>query len=198
MDQVFSRYYRENHWGNPESRSGKGSSLAGSQYVREILPTWFRDYGIRRLLDAPCGDFHWMRHLVSELDEYVGADIVADLVRDVSERFGGPGVRFIQADLTRDPLPQMDAALCRDFLGHLPLALGLAALANLRRSGATYLISHSDPGENRDVPVGGFVWINLCAPPFDFPEPLAEAAEPHNGGKNVRRIGLWRFSDLPV
>ena len=60
---MFGQYYSENHWGNSETVSGNGSTLEQTQVVRSVLPTLLADLGVSSLLDLPCGDFYWMRHL---------------------------------------------------------------------------------------------------------------------------------------
>jgi hypothetical protein len=37
-EQLFTGFYRDNIWGDPESVSGSGSSLAGSAKLRQALP----------------------------------------------------------------------------------------------------------------------------------------------------------------
>src|ERR1700683_3686127 len=59
----FSAIYATNYWRNGESRSGLGSSLAQTEAVRAALPTLCRDLGISSMLDIPCGDLNWIRHV---------------------------------------------------------------------------------------------------------------------------------------
>src|SRR5688572_15166107 len=77
--RVFCRIHAANEWGTVESRSGPGSTLARTEHLREGLPRLLDELGVRSLLDAPCGDFHWMQHVVPHLDRYVGVDIVPEL-----------------------------------------------------------------------------------------------------------------------
>lgn len=74
---IFSRYWSSNHWRNAESRSGDGSTLAYTARLREQLPLLISRYRVRSMLDLPCGDFNWFRHveLPASVD-YIGADIV--------------------------------------------------------------------------------------------------------------------------
>ena len=36
---------------------------------------------VRRLLDAPCGDHNWMRHVDLDGIQYLGMDLVEDIVK---------------------------------------------------------------------------------------------------------------------
>src|SRR4030095_17197839 len=59
----FTRMYETNLWAGEESRSGDGSSLAATAGVRAGLPGLLHQLGVRRLIDIPCGDVHWMSHV---------------------------------------------------------------------------------------------------------------------------------------
>jgi len=61
--QVFDRIIAENRWRDPDSASGTGSNLKQTETLRRELPATLSRLGVRTLLDAPCGDFHWMQHL---------------------------------------------------------------------------------------------------------------------------------------
>jgi hypothetical protein len=66
IEDRFTKIYRWNFWRAAESASGPGSSLLDTETLRAGLPAMFDGFGIHRMLDAPCGDFHWMRHIVAE------------------------------------------------------------------------------------------------------------------------------------
>ncbi len=60
--------------------SGIGSDNSQTETVVNELPKIFEKYIIESMLDIPCGDFNWMRKVNLNGINYVGADIVADLV----------------------------------------------------------------------------------------------------------------------
>ena len=64
---VFSKIYERNLWDDPESASGRGSTLRRTTVIRRVLPALLSEVGAESLLDAPCGDFNWMRY--TELDQ---------------------------------------------------------------------------------------------------------------------------------
>jgi hypothetical protein len=68
---VFCSIYERKVWAAGEAwpSSGPGSSLAYTHSIRTALPRIVRDFRIRTLLDAACGDFTWMAHLRLDLDE---------------------------------------------------------------------------------------------------------------------------------
>src|SRR6185369_12724105 len=53
MESTFAPFYKENRWGDEESVSGPGSSLARTAKLRRELPPLLREVGARTLLDAP-------------------------------------------------------------------------------------------------------------------------------------------------
>src|SRR4051794_12222294 len=135
-EELFTGFYHDNVWGDTESRSGSGSSAAAAAGLIEALPRLLRELGVTSLLDIPCGDFAWMGQVDLTGVDYVGADLVTDIVAGLQARYGGDRRRFIRLDAIADPLPQVDAILMRDLLLHLTLAQGRRALANVKRSGA--------------------------------------------------------------
>jgi hypothetical protein len=193
--QVFERIYDENLWGDAESASGSGSGTAATDAIRRELPALFARYGIRSLLDAPCGDFHWMKHVTASLDRYTGVDIVRDLVERNARLYATDRIHFACADITSDRLPPADAVLCRDCFIHLPTRLIRAALANFRDSGIRYLLltNDRDVDSYHDIPIGSFRRVNFERPPFSFPPPLCVISESRGGD---RQLCLWELDSL--
>ena len=199
----FARMYETNLWSGAESRSGVGSSLAATARLRERLPPLLRALGVRRLLDVPCGDFHWMSHVDLAGIEYVGGDIVPALVEEARRRHGRADRRFVVVDLTTGPLPAADAVLCRDALVHLSVANVWRALRTIRASGAAWLITTTFPGRGPapDVADGDWRPLDLEAPPFAFPAPhalLVEGCEEEDGAYADKSLGVWRVDALPA
>lgn len=193
---VFTSHYQTNYWGHPETVSGPGSSLAATRLLREALPPLLRRLGVRRLLDAPCGDYNWFRHLPPDEGlDYLGGDIVAALVERNQALHGGPRTRFVTLDLTRDPLPPADLWLCRDCFPHLPQAAVLAALAGFARSPIPWLLATSHAArENLDSAAGTFRPLDLEKPPYSLPPP--EVALPDGVPGHLRKLGLWSREEV--
>src|SRR5438445_555865 len=61
--QVFTNIFRRNWWNNDESRSGWGAELRRTVSIRAALPDFVQRHSVQSLLDAPCGDFHWMKYV---------------------------------------------------------------------------------------------------------------------------------------
>ena len=200
LAERFSYIAANNVWGSPESRSGTGSALEQTQTLIEAIPALLARVGAGSLLDIPCGDFHWLS--VADLGvDYTGADIVQDLVDANNRLYGSAGRRFVRLDLTADPLPRASVVLCRDCLVHLSFANIRRALANIRASGAEYvLMTHfALTEENLEAEDGDWRSLNFTLPPFNLPPPLESIVEncgEDGGAYSDKSLSLWRTADL--
>jgi hypothetical protein len=184
-----------------ESVSGPGSSWQATCELRERLPHLLEDLDVRTLLDAPCGDFNWLRHIHFSDLEYIGIDIDSELIAENCCRYAGPRRTFRRLDLLRDPLPKAGAILCRDLLPHLSYAQIFAALCNFARSGATYLLAtaFADSRANHDTARGEWRTLCLTRAPFDFPPPLRsinEKCTEAGGQYRDKSLAVWSFEAL--
>jgi hypothetical protein len=204
MADIFSRMYERNSWGSEESVSGEGSTFAQTRTIREELPLLIKEIGAKSLLDAPCGDFHWMRETKLDLDSYIGCDIVPDLVARNQRLYGSKTVRFEVLDLTTDRLPRTDLILCRDCLVHLPFKTALSALKNFKSSGSTYLLITTYPGllkKNSDLLItGNWRPLDLQLPPFALPKSIKFITEKSTEADDYaeKSLGLWRLEDIRI
>jgi hypothetical protein len=199
----FARIHRENGWRDKDSVSGPGSNLASTARLRQLLPQLLTEFGVTTLLDAPCGDFHWMHETELPGVEYFGADIVKPLIARNQGRYQGPRRHFICLNLIKDRLPRVDLILCRDCLVHFSLRDIARTLANFKRSGATYLLTttFTDRESTGDIPTGKWRPINLQGPPFYFPQPLRilnEECPEKQGLYRDKSLALWRLDQIPI
>jgi SAM-dependent methyltransferase len=194
--QAFTRHYERRDWDEPETVSGRGSSLKSTETLRRDLPRLFAEHGIRSVVDAGCGDFHWFSTLPVELDSYLGIEVDEELAAANQARHGDPRRRFTSLDIIRDPLPSADLILCRDVLVHLKNRQVSAALRNFRRSGSRFLLATTFTGEhpNLVIPLGGWRPLNLELPPFELGPPLAvirEAESVEDSRYTDKSLALW-------
>lgn len=204
FEEVFTAIYHQNLWMDERSASGQGSNLAQTEALRAELPGLLARAGVRTMLDAPCGDFHWMKEVELPVERYLGADIVEELVERNRRLYGGEKRAFVKLDVTRDAVPRVDLILCRDCLVHLSFADIRAALRNFKASGSRYLLTttFTARAENHDeIRIGEWRPLNLQMPPFSFPEPIELLDEqcPHEGGNwRDKSLGLWPLDRLEV
>lgn len=199
---VFNRIYESNYWGSSESVSGPGSSQSHAGILAEHISNLLTKLNIQSIVDAPCGDFNWIRHLDLSKVDYTGVDIVPALIEKNITNYSQLNIKFLTMDLVKDPLPRADLIINRDCLVHFSYAHIHKALNNMIRSGSTYLMTTSFPRlkVNYNITTGDWRPINLEIPPFRFPRPLFILTEPfekkfekENKGKI---LGIWRLNEL--
>lgn len=195
---VFSEIFRNNKWENGESVSGYGSTMFNTTVIRRKLPELVEKLGVTSVLDAPCGDFHWMRHVTfPEGVMYVGCDIVPDLVAELNEKYADATHRFDTLDIVEGPIPDADFWLCRDTLFHLNLEDGLRVLENAARSNARYFATttYDVTTYNSDIATGEFRFINMRLAPFDMPKPVAQFDD-FLAPNAPRQLAIWSTEQL--
>lgn len=203
---VFTDIYSRNAWGGQESRSGTGSDSKSTETLVVTLPRILTLLNVTSLLDAPCGDFHWMKEVVRTMQAdlpsftYHGVDIVSDALvaakQAAAERNLTDNCHWIHADLV-DEVPHVGAELIliRDLLGHLPLRDVERILENVKISGARWLMTTHFPNAVllEEISAGQWQPINLTLEPFHWPQPDLVINE-NSPESNAKSLGLWRLS----
>ena len=198
---LFQSYFEKNRWGNAESVSGPGSTLAATSILRKEISNFLKEEGIKSLLDAGCGDHQWMAEVDMEQLHYIGVDVVEALIQHNTQRYASSQKQFICLNIIEDALPTCEALICRDVLVHLNQSQALAAVKNFYKSGASYLLLTDFPEvENRDIVTGEWRMINFEASPYHLPTPwkvLADTVLPELDGKlNRKRLAVWKREQL--
>ena len=202
-ESKFTAIYKGNHWFGEESISGSGSSLDYTRSLRGHLPGVFQQLGIRSILDAPCGDFHWMQHVLKDYPlDYTGGDIVKPLVLADRKKYGTANVRFLHLDITRDDLPRTDMMFCRDCLFHLSYEDVRAMLNNFVSSGIPYLMTtthiNREGFENHDIATGDSRRIDLFAAPFNLPANVSHRVPDWVAPAPEREMCVWTRKQVAV
>jgi hypothetical protein len=172
--ELFTAYYSGNLWGDPETVSGPGSTLEHTkglgQYIGHIIAT----YGIKWVLDAPCGDYHWFKDIERDSSVfYTGGDIVEELIEKNNKLYWDETTGFIKLDIVKDLLPGADLMVCRECLQHLPDEDVLRFIENFKNSNIKYLLVTSyEVSVNINTVLGGYRCINMRLAPFNFGPPL--------------------------
>ena len=141
------------------SMSGRGSTAESTVGVRAVLPRLVELFNIVSIADVPCGDFNYMREILSSQAmrsrplKYVGGDIVSKLVTRLNTLHGdGERVSFMRFDLYRQTLWPVDLIIVRDLLFHFSRSRVLGVLRRINDSGARYLLTTTKPSaRNKDT-----------------------------------------------
>jgi hypothetical protein len=200
IDEKFTNIYVDDVWGKGkcESKSGPGSTLKYTRVIRAELPKLIEKYEIKKLFDAPCGDFNWMPEVLENTKvDYTGADVVREIIDLNKKRF--PDRKFIHFDVTRQKFPRADLWFCRDCLFHLSYSDIYKALEKYLESGVPYVLTTSHIVDkdfvNTDIQTGGFRMFSLFAEPFLFPNAL-EAIDDFVEPFPPRKMYLWHRSQI--
>ncbi len=200
--KVFEDIYRNRSWGG-KSVSGMGSDHEQTKTLCQELPKLLQTYSVRSLLDAPCGDFSWMKLVELGDRSYTGGDIVPGLIEENNAKYRSSNRQFRVLDLIKDPLPPADLLLCRDCLIHLSFRDVRSVFSNIAKSDIPYVLITNYPllTRNTDILTGGFRAINLQLSPFRLPKPAAVITEDlfpnqRDDPNFIRELALWRRSDF--
>jgi SAM-dependent methyltransferase len=201
MKYIFSEVFRNKVWLRQESVSGPGSDLSETAEIMKAIPEVIKEIDAKIFLDAPCGDFHWLKEVNLNVEKFIGVDVVPELIVINNRKYGNDKIIFLTLDITRDNIPTVDLIFCRDCLVHFSLRNIIAALKNFKKSGSKYLLTTTFTSTliNKDIQIGDWRPINLQMPPFNFPRPLKlinEKCSLCNGQYPDKCIGLWELQKI--
>lgn len=163
LADAFAKIYESGAWG-PRASNGMPSSGSGSDgvYVEQwcsMIETELRSRRVGTVADLGCGSFAVGMAMTRLGFAVIGVDIAQPLVDWDTRMYSSERVRFVQADLASDPLPDADAAIVRQVLQHLSNSEVECVLANTLRTYPLALITehvYAGPGcvPNIDMPHG--------------------------------------------
>ena len=204
LQERFSEIYKKNFWSSDESGSGEGSEIEYTEPLRNWLVKAIPRYQIEKIVDAPCGDFNWMRFVLPKVDvEYFGYDIVESVVSKNKEVYSGKNVYFGVANICKDELPKCDLLIVRDCLFHLSYKDINKFLDNITRVDYKYLLTTTHILDkdfvNKDIITGDYRLINLFVEPFNFKnETIIEFVDDNpKGHKTPRQMIFIAKEDVP-
>ena len=180
--EIFREIYLENRWGGEPGTfcSGSGSTARHAELYVDAVKRFVREHDIHRVVDLGCGDFQIGMRLLDADIEYVGVDIVEELIQRNRQLYAGDRVRFECLNIIEDRLPTGDLCLIRQVLQHLSNSQIANVLDNVR--GYRYVLvtevypaAAAEVAPNLDKPCGEDVRVYdgsavyLDKPPFDRP-----------------------------
>jgi hypothetical protein len=192
----FTNIYNNNLFCGNESRSGLGSSLNQTEVIRIQIPKLLIDLNINIFIDAPCGDWNWMRLLDLSNLKYIGIDIVNDITTNNSIKYGSNNILFLNIDISNSDIPYGDLILCRDCFGHYTFDNIFKILEIFKRSKSKYLLMTDISNQKNNTELVG-IWrpVNFRLPPFNFPKPIEIIFE-GTFDTYDKYLSLWNINDL--
>ena len=203
VEERFNLIYSTNYWFDKESRSGTGSSLRTTKNIRFHLPKIFEKFNIKKLFDAPCGDFNWMRNVLKSVEiDYLGSDIVKDLIAS-NKKYESDKIKFSKLDIRVDNLPASDLMICRDCLFHFSYEDIFLFLNNFISSDIKYILLTSNLNEeykfeNKDIVTGDYRKIDLFSKPFNFEKNYIYSFDDKNKLEIQHFRQMYLFSKLQI
>jgi hypothetical protein len=207
-EDIFNDAAKYNLWHDPHSKSGPGSNLTQTCIIREEIPKLLKKYNISSMVDAPCGDFFWIREIIPEmtktLDTYLGIDIAKELIKENTNRYTQDKVKFLQLDIIKQLIPKVDLVMTRDCFIHLSYRNIYKVLVNYKNSGAKYiLLSTYTKPERRNYDCADFFLhgrvLNMQKFPFflDTPEFIInEGCTEWDGAYSDKSLALWELNKI--
>lgn len=175
LQDKFSYIYDNKIWLVNEVLSGEGSEIEYTKTLREWLISNMSRLNVSIFVDAPCGDFNWMKCVLPSLSlNYIGLDIVPSVIKKNEETYSSKNIRFEIADICKNKLPSCDLIMVRDCLFHLSFEDIDNFLSNLAKTEYKYLLTTTHTVEeeyiNQNITSGDCRAINLFSKPFNFNE----------------------------
>ncbi len=177
MEQIYSMRL----WGDngTDFYSGEGSHLPEIIHpyldvVTSFLTSFDRPLSV---CDLGCGDFNIGSTLVRHTAQYIGVDIVEDLIDYSQRRFVRPNLEFQCLDIAVDTLPKADCAIVRQVLQHLSnkeIEQIVEKLGQYKYVLITEHLPDNDFEPNKDIISGQGIrlkkqsGVDVLAPPFNF------------------------------
>ncbi|WP_299114689.1 class I SAM-dependent methyltransferase [uncultured Winogradskyella sp.] len=202
VKETFDLIAKDNFWSSEESVSGPGSELQHTKVLITELEKLFETHKVSSLLDLPCGDFNWMQNVDLSKLNYLGGDIVQDIIDKNKSQFEVENIKFDVMDIITSDLGRQDVVLSRDCLVHFSYSNIVKTIKNLKRSKSTYVLMTTFPGitKNKDIVSGEWRPLNFDIYPFYFPQPEVLINENYQGKEKYKSksMALWKIRDLKI
>jgi SAM-dependent methyltransferase len=170
LRQAFQAVYQEQLWGRG---SGPGSSPANTIEYRAFVG----------VTDLGCGDWQFSHLIDWSQIEYLGLDIVPEIVAQNRSRFDEANLRFEEFTGV-EKLPGGDLLLSKEVFQHLPNQTIAEYLGVIRKKYRFALLTNSiEPtgSVNVNISAGGYRPVRLWNAPFNAPGAVVFSYFPHSG-----------------
>lgn len=171
----FTNTYKTDGWhmGDGESKSGLGSSLRYTENFRKELVEIIESRDIKTVFDCSCGDWNWMKVIKEHLPNYVGNDVVEELIDRNNKLFGGDTIVFKCNDMLSSLREyndnELDLVICRHTLEHLPTDYSLEVILEIKKKSRYSIITSTNTvGSNGEIIMDGVVsrGLNMLLKPY--------------------------------
>ncbi len=183
---VFQKIYAKNRW---LFGSGEGSRPEIAQPYREFLEQFLREKNIRSVVDIGCGDWQFSRLIEWGNINYLGLDVVPEVIQENQRQFSSENISFQVFDATRETLPPADLLLIKDVFQHWPNDAIKNWLPNLKKYQYGLITNDADERTNIDIAFGEHRAVDITLLPFNISAaPVLEYSGIDISGKPWRKV----------
>lgn len=169
FESIFKNIYDKKIWGPDENLSGNGSKIAFNKPYLDFLERFIKQNNIKNIYDLGCGDFSLMKYFnLSELN-YMGVDVVEDLIDKNNKLYGCSNIKFLHDDIRSIKIKTpCDLIIIKDVFIHLDNNTILQVLSNLKNYERILVTNdfNKDKAHNININNGEFRQLDINAPPL--------------------------------
>lgn len=188
-EEVFTEVYQKALWGtNAEGKgwSGGGSSAELSKPYREYLEAFFQEHDIQSIVDVGSGDWESTKMFDFSQIDYIGFDVVKEVIDRNQEQFGAGNIKFVHANFLEIDLPEADLLICKHVCQHITNQDVFTLLKQTNKFKHCIFVNPLNPASltssNPDTEVSAIGrCIDLTKPPFNL-EGNVEIYSHYDGG----------------
>ncbi|MCP3683596.1 MAG: class I SAM-dependent methyltransferase [bacterium] len=152
--EVFAEIYRKGKWGRVRGEFCSGSGSIAAEIVNpyvSMICQYLQAFGHEKtVVDLGCGDFEIGKRLIAYCSEYIGVDIVPDLIEKHQLAKYESNVKFLCLDIAEGQLPDGDICFLRQVLQHLSNDEIANILPKLQQYEVVFVTEHY-PNDNPNI-----------------------------------------------
>lgn len=166
--QTFTDIYNKNIW---RFGSGRGSLISATKPYRIFLEEFVRQHQVQSIVDFGCGDWQFSQLIDWGNAEYLGLDVVGDVIERNKKKFARKNIRFEIAPPRPEDIPTAELLLVKDVLQHWNISEIQNFLHHALPKFQFVLITNCVRPEskmNLEIRTGDFRPLDVRRPPFDI------------------------------
>lgn len=167
--RIFTNIYVNGSW---RFGSGHGSLPSVTRSYRRYLQRFIDQPDVRHVVDLGCGDWQFSRYIDWSSVDYLGLEVVPELIESNTTAYGASNVRFARSPARFADLPPADLLIAKDVLQHWP-SRDISDFLTIAVEQYRYcLITNCvrpKRDRNSDIPMGAFRPLDIREPPFNAP-----------------------------
>lgn len=137
----------------------------------ESITDFLHAKGIRSVVEVGCGDWQFSKYIDWDGIDYIGYDIVKEIVEKNYEEYSAPNITFGRANCILADLPRADLLICKDVLQHLSNESIREFLKQLPKYSVCLITNDIDfffNTNNSPIQDGEYRPVDLTKPPFNI------------------------------